>query len=133
MGKIPNSKSSTIRSTKEAIESSFSLIFMNIEALVEKGTFSFSTLNMRLVKATGDTLNNSIKDKIIQLKEEKRIGIMQFFQCTLMMIEKFAGKEISFNAVTVELLQKCERYWLKTRNISTTGMHLRNIRTMSKV
>lgn len=130
--KIPNSRSSTIRSIKEAIESSFSLIRMNVEALAEKGTFSFNTLNMRLGKATGDTLNNSIKAKI-QLKEEDRIGTMQFFQCTLMMIEEFAGKEISFNAVTVEWLQKCERYWLKTRSISTIGMHLRNIRTMSKV
>lgn len=54
--KLPDSKSFEYRKIKQAIESCFSLVRMNVEALVEKGIFSFNTLNLRLGKATGDTL-----------------------------------------------------------------------------
>lgn len=128
--KLPESKSSESRKVKQAIESSFSLVRMNVEALVEKGTFSFNTLNLRLGKATGDTLNSAIRAKIEELRDEERIGTMQFFKCTLVMVEEVGGKEIPFSAITVEWLQKCERQWLKTRSISTAGMHFRNIRTL---
>ena len=55
--KLPDSKSSESKKIRQAIESSFSLVRMNVEALAEKGTFSFNTLNLRLGKATSDTLN----------------------------------------------------------------------------
>lgn len=128
--KLPESKSSISKSIRKAIENSFSLVRMNIDALAEKGTFSFNTLNMRLGRATGDTLNSVIKAKIAQLEVEERVGTMQVYECTLVMIEEFAGKEIEFNSVTVEWLQKCERLWLRTRSVSTVGIHLRNIRAM---
>ena len=48
--KLPDSKSFENRKIKQAIESSFSLVRMNVEALVGKGTFSFNTLNLRLGK-----------------------------------------------------------------------------------
>lgn len=128
--KLPESKSSGSRKIRQAIESSFSLVRMNVEALAEKGTFSFNTLNLRLGKATGDTLNSAIRAKIEELKNEERIGTMQFYQTTLVMVEEVGGKDIPFSAVTVEWLQKCERLWSKTRSISTIGMHMRNIRTL---
>ena len=62
--KLPDSKSSESKKIRQAIESSFSLVRMNVEALAEKGTFSFNTLNLRLGKATGDTLNSAIRAKI---------------------------------------------------------------------
>ena len=74
--KLPDSKSFENRKIKQAIESSFSLVRMNVEALVGKGTFSFNTLNLRLGKATGDTLNSAIRAKIEELKSEDRIGTM---------------------------------------------------------
>ena len=95
---------------------------MNVEALAEKGTFSFNTLNLRLGKATGDTLNSAIRAKIEELKNEERIGTMQFYQTTLVMVEEVGGKDIPFSAVTVEWLQKCERLWSKTRSISTISV-----------
>ena len=49
--KLPDSKSFEYRKIKQAIESCFSLVRMNVEALVEKGIFSFNTLNLRLGKA----------------------------------------------------------------------------------
>ena len=128
--KLPDSKSFENRKIKQAIESSFSLVRMNVEALVGKGTFSFNTLNLRLGKATGDTLNSAIRAKIEELKSEDRIGTMQFFKCTLVMVEEVGGKDIPFSAITVEWLQKCEKLWSKTRSVSTIGMHMRNIRTL---
>ena len=128
--KLPDSKSFENRKIKQAIESSFSLVRMNVEALVGKGTFSFNTLNLRLGKATGDTLNSAIRAKIEELKSEDRIGTMQFFKCTLVMVEEVGGKDIPFSAITVEWLQKCEKLWSKTKSVSTIGMHMRNIRTL---
>lgn len=100
--KLPESKSSENRKIKQAIENSFFLVRINVEALAEKGTFSFNTLNLRLVKATGDTLNSAIRTKIEELRDEERIGIMQFYQTTLMMVEEVGGKNIPFNAITAE-------------------------------
>lgn len=128
--RLPESKSYESKKIKHAIESSFSLVRINVEALAEKGTFSFNTLNLRLGKATGDSLNNAIRAKIEDLKREERIGTMQFFKCTLVMIEEVGGKDIPFSSITVEWLQKCEKIWSKTRSISTIGMHMRNIRTL---
>lgn len=128
--KLPDSKSFEYRKIKQAIESCFSLVRMNVEALVEKGIFSFNTLNLRLGKATGDTLNSVIRAKIEELRSEDRIGTMQFFKCTLVMVEEVGGKDIPFSAITVEWLQKCEKLWSKTKSVSTIGMHMRNIRTL---
>ena len=128
--RLPENKSSEYRKLRQSLEHSFSFVRMNVEALADKGTFSFNALNLRLGKATGDTLNNAIRAKIEELKNEERIGTMQFFKCTLVMVEEVSGKNIPFNAVTVEWLQKCERLWSKTRSISTIGMHMRNIRTL---
>lgn len=64
------------------------------------------------------------------MKSEDRIGTMQFFKCTLVMVEEVGGKDIPFSAITVEWLQKCEKLWPKTRSVSTIGMHMRNIRTL---
>ena len=44
--KLPGSKSFEYRKIKQAIESCFSLVRMNVEALAEKGIFSFNTLNL---------------------------------------------------------------------------------------
>lgn len=93
--KLPGSKSFEYRKIKQAIESCFSLVRMNVEALAEKGIFSFNTLNLRLGKATGDTLNSVIRAKIEELKSEDRIGTMQFFKCTLVMVEEVGWKRYS--------------------------------------
>lgn len=127
---LPTNKSRIFKEIRESIENSFSLVKNNVEFLAERGDFSFDLLNIRLGKATGDTLNSAILAKIAELESEERIGTMQFYQCTLKMVEEFAGKNISFNSINVQWLQRCERKWLETREISTIGMHLRNIRAM---
>lgn len=127
---LSTGKSRSHKEIRESIENSFSLVRDNVEFLAERGDFSFDLLNTRLGKGTGDTLNTAIRAKIAELESEERIGTMQFYQCTLVMLEEFAGKSVTFNSVNVQWLQKCERKWLETRSVTTVGMHFRNIRAM---
>ena len=54
--KLPDSKSFESRKIKQAIESSFSLVRMNIEALVEKRTFSPSIRSIYVFEKQPETL-----------------------------------------------------------------------------
>ena len=69
-------KSRNWKDIRESIENSFSLVRRNVETLAEKGGFSFDALNLRLSKATGDTVNSAFNAKIENLKSEERIGTM---------------------------------------------------------
>ena len=127
---LPSNKATTAKAIKSNIENSFSLVKSNVEALAERGDFSFDTLNSRLGRATGDSVNNALKAKIDILDSEGRIGSMQLYQQTLILIESFADNNIAFNSITVPWLKKCEQFWLKTKNQTTVGMHFRNIRVI---
>ena len=127
---LPTSKSTASKAIRASIENSFNLVRSNVEALAERGDFLFDTLNSRLGKATGDVVNNALKAKIALLKSEGRIGSMQIYEQTLRITEEFAGEDISFSSITVQWLRKCEQFWLKTKNQTTTGMHFRNIRAI---
>jgi integrase/recombinase XerD len=116
---LPNNKSSTAKAIKISIENSFSLVRNNVESLAERGDFHFDTLNSRLGKATGDTVNNALRAKIQLLFNEGRVGTMQFYQQTLRMTEEFAGTNIPYSLITVPWLRKCEQFWLKTKNQTT--------------
>lgn len=127
---LPTSKSTASKTIKASIENSFNLVRLNVESLAERGDFLFDTLNTRLGKATGDTVNNALRAKISALEYEGRIGTMQIYEQTLRITEEFAGTNISFSSITVQWLRKCEQFWLQTKNQTTTGMHFRNIRTI---
>ncbi|MDR2009417.1 MAG: phage integrase SAM-like domain-containing protein [Bacteroidales bacterium] len=127
---LPNNKTVSAKELRASIENSFYLVRNNVEALAEKGIFSFDTLNLRLAKATGDTVNNALKAKIEQLETEERIGSMLTYKQTLVMLEKYAGGSVSFNTITVSWLKRCELYLLKTVNQTTIGIHFRNLRSI---
>lgn len=129
-GKLPAAKSTQAKEIKEAVENSFSLVRSNVEALAERGDFSFDALRCRLGQASGDSLNNAFRAKIELLKIEGRIGTMELYAQTLMLIEKFAGVDISFNSVSVTWLNRCEKHWSQNKNLTTIGMHMRNIRAI---
>ena len=120
--KLPDSKSSESKKIRQAIESSFSLVRMNVEALAEKGTFSFNTLNLRLGKATGDTLNSAIRAKIEELKNEERIGTMQFYQTTLVMVEEVGG-----NAKKIKVAEDVDFNKIARMASGASGAELANI------
>jgi integrase/recombinase XerD len=127
---LPTSRSKTLKETRESIENSFGLVKKNVEALAEKGGFSFDTLNLRLSKATGDTVNSAFRAKIANLKRDERIGSMDMCVTVLNNIEKFAGSTISFETISVDWLKKFEKHLLINKSHSTVGMHMREIRTI---
>lgn len=43
---------------------------------------------------------------------------------------EFEGDRIPFNAVVPQWLIKCETYWLKSQNLTTIGIYMRNIRAI---
>ncbi len=127
---LPNSKTAKSKELKSNIENSFSLVKRNVEALAERGDFSIDSLNCRLGRATGDTLNNAIRAKIEELKENDQVGTIEFYKSTLTAIEKFAGSNIELNEVTISWLNRCEKFWSQTKGVTTIGMYMRNIRAI---
>lgn len=128
--KLPETKSRRLLEIRESIENSFSLVKYNVEALAEKGGFSFDALNVRLGKATGDTVNSAFKAKIENLKKEERIGTMEWYENIYLWVEKFGGNKISFDTITIDWLKRYERFLLKDKNHTTVGMHMRAIRAI---
>lgn len=131
--KLPKSKSRKYIDIKESIENSFSLVKNNVETLAEKGGFSFDALNTRLSKGASDTVNTAFRAKISLLKKEERIGSMLFYDNTLKNIELFAGKNISFDSISINWLNNYEKYLLKDKVHTTVGMHMRNIRAIMNI
>lgn len=119
------SKSRAYREIRESIENSYSWVRDNVKALAETGMFSFELLNIRLGKGTGSTLNDALQAKI---DETEVISTRNIFKQTLKNIEEFGGKNIQFSSVTPDWLRNCEKFWLKTKNNTTIGMHFRNLR-----
>ncbi len=127
---LSNSKTARSKELKATIESSFSLVRKNVEALADRGDFSFDALNSRLGKATGDTLNNAIRAKMELLKRNDQLGTAEVYKSTLVAVEKFAGSDIKLNDITVSWLNRCEKFWLNTKNRTTIGMYMRNLRAI---
>lgn len=128
--RLPNVKNRELREVRESIENSFSLVRVNVEALAERGSFSFDALNSRLGKATGDTVNIAFKAKIATLKKEERIGTMSFYDNILKNTEAFAGANIKFEDISIDWLKRYEKFLLKTKNHTTVGMHMRAVRAI---
>lgn len=127
---LSTKKSKESKLIRESIENSFSLVKSNVETLAEKGNFSFDTLNLRLSKTTGDSLNIAFKIKIENLLKEERIGSKLVCQNVLNNIELFSGSNVYFETVTVDWLKKFEKFLLKDKNHTTVGIHMREIRTI---
>jgi len=115
---------------RSSIKNSFDIVFKNIDELAYRDEFSFEALDLRLGKATGDTLNSALKAKIETLKKEERIGTMHYYHGVLRGIEVFAGDKIAFHNITVEWLKRYEKFMLKDKNHTTVGIHMRGIRAM---
>jgi len=127
---LPGSKTRNSKELRESIENSFSLVKSNVETLAEKGGFSFDTLNLRLSKATGDTVNSAFRAKIAMLKRDERIGTLDICVNVLNMLENFGGKSIAFDLISIDWLKRYEKHLLLTKNHTTVGFHMREIRTI---
>lgn len=132
--KLERSKSNESINIRRSITQSFDRIKLNVEALIEKGDFSFQALSLRLGRAIGDTFNNAVRAKIKELIADDRIGTANTYRDSLKAIEAFAGNKILFSDITVEWLTRCEKFWDKrSMSITTRGMYFRNVRAMMNV
>jgi integrase/recombinase XerD len=124
-------KSRALKETRESIENSFSLVRSNVEAIAEKGGFSFDALNVRLGRAAGDTVNSALKARIQNLKREDQISTMQLSEYLLKTLETFTSRDLDFETITVDWLKKYERHLLKNdKGYTTISMQMRVIRTL---
>ncbi|WP_300939237.1 site-specific integrase [Bacteroides acidifaciens] len=132
--RLERSKSNESIKIRRSINESFDRIKMNVDALIEKGDFSFQALSLRLGRAIGDTFNNVVRTKIDELIADDRIGSANLYRDSLKAVEAFAGDKIQFSDVTVEWLTRCEKFWAKrSLSITTRGMYFRNVRAMMNV
>lgn len=128
---LPITKSRVLKEVRESIENSFSLVKSNVEAIAEKGGFSFDALNVRLGRASGDSVNSALKARIQNLKREDQISTMQLSEYLLKSLELFSTKELDFENITVDWLKKYEKYLLnKDKSYTTISMQMRIIRTL---
>ena len=95
-----------------SIDNSFQLIRKAVEELAEKGQFSFPKLDVRLGRGSG-TVNAMIERKMKELMSQGKINSFYRFRSTLNALEKFAGKSIGLENVSVVWLKKCETFWRK--------------------
>lgn len=129
-GRLSNTRSHELCEIRKDIENSFSLVKTNVISLTEKGEFTLDALNVRLSRTTGNTINTAFQIKIDALLKEGRVGTMLYYDNVLKNIEKFEGKQIFFEQVTVDWLRRYEKYLLRTKNFTTVGMHMRAIRAI---
>lgn len=128
---LPTSKSRVIKEIRESIENSFSLVRSNVEAIAEKGGFSFDALNIRLGRAAGDTVNSALKARIQNLKKGDQISTMQLSEYLLKSLELFSSRNLDFETITVDWLKKYEKHLLNNdKSYTTISMQMRVIRTL---
>jgi integrase/recombinase XerD len=128
---LPTSKSRAIKEIRESIENSFSLVRSNVEAIAEKGGFSFDALNIRLGRAAGDTVNSALKARIQNLKKGDQISTMQLSEYLLKSLELYTNRNLDFETITVDWLKKYEKHLLKNdKSYTTISMQMRVIRTL---
>ena len=128
--RLPETKATELSKIRNSIKNSYDLVLKNVEELANRGDFTFDSLNVRLGKATGDTVNTAFKAKIDMLRNEERIGTMMYYDNILKGVKAFAGEKIPFENITVEWLKRYEKFLLIDKNHTTVGMHMRAIRAI---
>jgi integrase len=113
-----------------SIESSFYVVRNVVEQLAEKGEFSFRRLEARLGRA-GNTVNEAIDAKMKSLMTQGKINSYYRYRSTLHGIERFAGRKISFDSLSVNWLRKCEAFWSKEgKNCTTINIYMKTLKSI---
>lgn len=129
--KLPNTRNAELVKVRNGVKASFDLITRIVEQLWAEDIFTLALLDMRLGRTVGETVNQTLRIKMEQLKKEGRIGSMLYYENVLKSIEKYAGDGLHFTSVTVDWLKKFENFLLKKGlAYSTIGMRMRGIRTV---
>lgn len=129
--KLSDSRAPDLIEIRDTIRKLFEQTNKLVEEMAIAGEFSFDEFDKRLRGAQLITLNESLKVKILCMREEERIGSMHYYKSVLSSVEKFAGPNIPLENISVDWLNRYEKH-LRSRNIrySTIGMQMRGIRAM---
>lgn len=126
---LPQSKTHKLSNVRHSLENSFSLIKQQVEALVFRGDFSFDILNARLGRYSGIFVNSVFLKKMEELKANGQANTYLSYKGTLHKLEQFAGKQISFQEITINWLNRCEHFWLSTgSSYSSMSFYFRNLK-----
>ncbi len=129
--KIEKTKNTELLSTKKDLQISFDKIKNAIQKLEGEGRFSFDNLNIYLGKYTGETVNTAFETKIGNLINEGSIGNSDVYTCAYRNFEKYAGKNISFESITIDWLKRYEKTMVDDgKSYTTISMYIRCIRAI---
>lgn len=128
---LPKTRNSDLKELRDSINNSFEIVRKEVQELAYTSGFSFDALNERLKAGVSSTVNTAFRAKIDYLQRTSHIGNTSVYDNVLKGIERFKGKNISFNSITVEWLRKYERFLLgEGKKTSTIGLHFRTIRAI---
>lgn len=126
---LPNAKSKQFQLIKNDIQFSFDKIKKIVVDLERKDKFSLDICNQRLSRGNTGNINTAFHIKIETLGLNEQIGSQFFYQDALRSFEKFAGENIKFSDITVDWLEKYEKYFIGLgRSYTTLGMYCRGLR-----
>lgn len=128
---LASNKSRSLSSIRKDIENSYNIIRNIVEELASTGYFSLDMLNVRLKRASSDTINAAFKSRISDLKEAGQVGTMTCYDTVLKGVERFAGTHISFDAISVSWISRYTDFLRGEKKAQTTiSIHLRTIRAI---
>ena len=104
------------------------------EVIEKLQVFSFEVFERKYFGASEDEKNlfSCLRNTATELRIEGRISTAIAYECTLNSLKKFIKKPVlSFDRIDVPFLNKYEKWMLGNGNSNTTtGIYLRNVRTM---
>lgn len=113
-----------------SIENSFYVIRNAVEELADRGAFSFRKLDGRLGRFNG-SINEAIEKKMKSLMSEGKINSYYRYRSTLHGLERFGGKEISFEKATARWLSRCESFWIEEgKNNTTINIYMKTLQSV---
>lgn len=131
---IADSKSHRLIEVRSDIENSFSIIKQQVELLACKGDFCFDALSARLGRCSTATVNAAFEGKMKELKDNNQANTYFSYRTTLKKLEDFGGKAIPFSAITVNWLNRCEKFWLQGGiGYSSMSFYLRNLKCIVNI
>ena len=131
--RMPKAKSSKLIEMREEIQLSFEIVKKRVVELLREDKFSLVNLAKNMHGDSGKSLNALLEDKITACRNEKRIGTMRSYECTLSNLHKFRKDNIPVEIVTVAWLKDFEKFLAESRTITTIAINMRNIRTVMNV
>lgn len=113
----------------EAVEDCYNRIRNEVSEMLNKDCFSLATLELRMGRQTRFNVNSAFNSWMQECRKNGRINSYYRYRSTLLNLEKFAGKNIPFSAVTSTWLKKCEEFWMHDgKTITTVCIYMKSLK-----